>query len=130
MLPMFIDGKQMRSDAGKALEVLNPAPEEVLGRGPAGGEQEVGQAVAAAVAAFPGWRRTPAIFEDGRAGTIWMSDRLTDNCSGLLGGMKMSGLGGELGQEGLVAFQQVKHVHGDMVGRRKPHEYPYAGGGV
>jgi acyl-CoA reductase-like NAD-dependent aldehyde dehydrogenase len=33
------------------------------------------------------------------------------NDAGPFGGMKRSGLGGELGQEGLDAFQETKHLH-------------------
>ena len=67
-------------------------------------------------------------FEQVRAGTMWINDPLTDNCAGPFGGMKMSGLGRELGQEGLDEFSQVKHVHWDMVGAPKPYWYPYGRG--
>ena len=46
-----------------------------------------------------------------KAGTVWFNDPLTDNDAGPFGGMKQSGLGRELGQEGLEAFQETKHVH-------------------
>ena len=46
-----------------------------------------------------------------RAGTVWINDPLTDNDAGPFGGFKQSGLGRELGQEGLEAFQETKHVH-------------------
>ena len=46
-----------------------------------------------------------------KAGTVWINDPLTDNDAGPFGGMKQSGLGRELGQEGLEAFQDTKHVH-------------------
>jgi betaine-aldehyde dehydrogenase len=68
-------------------------------------------------------------FEEVHAGTIWINDPLTDNYAGPFGGMKMSGLGRELGQEGLDEFFQVKHVHWDMVGAPKPYWYPYGEGG-
>ena len=45
-----------------------------------------------------------------RAGTVWINDPLTDNDAGPFGGFKQSGLGRELGQEGLEAFQETKHV--------------------
>ena len=46
-----------------------------------------------------------------RAGTVWFNDPLTDNDAGPFGGFKQSGLGRELGREGLEAFQETKHVH-------------------
>ena len=54
-----------------------------------------------------------------RAGTVWINDPLTDNDAGPFGGMKQSGFGRELGQEGLEAFQDTKHVHIETkIGRR------------
>jgi acyl-CoA reductase-like NAD-dependent aldehyde dehydrogenase len=64
-------------------------------------------------------------FEGVEAGTIWINDPLTDNFAGPFGGMKMSGLARELGQEGFDAFTQVKHVHWDVEGKKKDFWYPY-----
>lgn len=64
-------------------------------------------------------------FEEVEAGTIWINDPLTDNFAGPFGGMKMSGLGRELGQEGYDEFCQVKHVHWDVEGGIKDFWYPY-----
>jgi betaine-aldehyde dehydrogenase len=64
-------------------------------------------------------------FENVQAGTIWINDPLTDNFAGPFGGMKMSGLGRELGQEGLDEFYTVKHVHWDIEGDIKDFWYPY-----
>ncbi|RME50387.1 MAG: aldehyde dehydrogenase [Caldilineae bacterium] len=64
-------------------------------------------------------------FEEVRAGTIWINDPLTDNFAGPFGGMKMSGLGRELGQEGLDEYTDVKHVHWDIEGGVKEYWYPY-----
>jgi betaine-aldehyde dehydrogenase len=64
-------------------------------------------------------------FEGVRAGTIWINDPLTDNFAGPFGGMKLSGLGRELGQQGLDEFLQVKHVHWDIEGGKKKYWYPY-----
>src|SRR5918994_485978 len=46
-----------------------------------------------------------------RAGTFWVNDPLTDNDAGPFGGMRRSGLGRELGSEGLEDFRDSKHVH-------------------
>src|SRR5688500_16071528 len=54
----FIDGEWRASNAD-ALDVLNPATAERLGRVPLSSAAEVDVAVTAAVRAFPGWRRTP-----------------------------------------------------------------------
>jgi betaine-aldehyde dehydrogenase len=64
-------------------------------------------------------------FEDVEAGSIWINDPLTDNFAGPFGGMKMSGMGRELGIEGLDQFTQVKHVHWDVEGGLKEYWYPY-----
>lgn len=64
-------------------------------------------------------------FEEVKGGTIWINDPLTDNFAGPFGGMKMSGLGRELGQEGLDEFYDVKHVHWDIEGGVKEFWYPY-----
>jgi acyl-CoA reductase-like NAD-dependent aldehyde dehydrogenase len=65
-----------------------------------------------------------------KAGTVWFNDPLTDNDAGPFGGMKQSGLGRELGQEGLEAFQETKHVHLESDLAPKSWWYPYGDGGV
>jgi betaine-aldehyde dehydrogenase len=64
-------------------------------------------------------------FEEVQAGTLWIHDPLTDNDAGPFGGMKMSGMGRELGEEGLDEFRETKHVHWDFEGSAKPWWYPY-----
>ncbi|MBS1882964.1 MAG: aldehyde dehydrogenase [Actinobacteria bacterium] len=44
-------------------------------------------------------------------GTVWVNDPLRDNDAAAFGGSKLSGLGRELGPEGLQTFTQTKHVH-------------------
>jgi acyl-CoA reductase-like NAD-dependent aldehyde dehydrogenase len=63
-----------------------------------------------------------------RAGTVWINDPLTDNDAGPFGGMKQSGFGRELGQEGLEAFQETKHVHIETKIAPKEWWYPYGPG--
>ena len=70
-------------------------------------------------------RKVRRFYEEVRAGTIWINDPLTDNYAGPFGGMKMSGLGRELGEEGLEEFWQTKHVHWDIEGGSKNFWYPY-----
>ena len=60
-----------------------------------------------------------------KAGTVWFNDPLTDNDAGPFGGFKQSGLGRELGREGLEAFQETKHVHMETEIERKAWWYPY-----
>jgi len=60
-----------------------------------------------------------------RAGTVWINDPLTDNDAGPFGGFKQSGIGRELGREGLEAFQETKHVHMETEIERKEWWYPY-----
>jgi acyl-CoA reductase-like NAD-dependent aldehyde dehydrogenase len=59
------------------------------------------------------------------AGTFWINDPLTDNDAGPFGGMRRSGIGRELGSEGIDDFRDSKHVHMDYVIGRKPYWYPY-----
>jgi len=63
-----------------------------------------------------------------RAGTVWINDPLTDNDAAPFGGQKGSGIGRELGREGLEAFQESKHVHIDPKVEKKEWWYPYGKG--
>ena len=69
-------------------------------------------------------RRVRRYFEEIEAGNVWVNDPLVDNPAGPFGGMKMSGLGRELGEEGLEEFQLTKHVHWDIEGSVKPWWFP------
>jgi betaine-aldehyde dehydrogenase len=60
-----------------------------------------------------------------KAGTVWFNDPLTDNDAGPFGGFKQSGMGRELGVEGLEAFLETKHVHIESVLEMKDWWYPY-----
>ncbi len=64
--------------------------------------------------------RCAGVYSEVPAGTVWVNDPLVDNVAGPFGGMKMSGIGRELGDEGLDDFRQVKHVHWDIEARPKP----------
>jgi betaine-aldehyde dehydrogenase len=70
-------------------------------------------------------RRVKQFYEEVQAGTLWVNDPLTDNDAGPFGGMKMSGMGRELGEEGLDEFRETKHLHWDFEGGVKPWWYPY-----
>src|SRR4029077_19244294 len=63
--------------------------------------------------------------ENVKAGTFWINDPLTDNDAGPFGGMRKSGMGRELGSEGIEDFRDSKHVHLDYVIGPKPYWYPY-----
>ena len=63
--------------------------------------------------------------ENIKAGTFWINDPLTDNDAAPFGGMRWSGMGRELGEEGLDAFREPKHVHMDYVMEAKNYWYPY-----
>ncbi|WP_328367496.1 aldehyde dehydrogenase family protein [Streptomyces sp. NBC_00445] len=56
---MYIDGDWRPAAGQDAIEVVNPADEQVIGRVPAGGAEDVDTAVRAARAALPGWATTP-----------------------------------------------------------------------
>jgi acyl-CoA reductase-like NAD-dependent aldehyde dehydrogenase len=70
-------------------------------------------------------RKARLFYENVRAGSIWINDPLTDNYAGPFGGMKMSGMGRELGIEGLEEFRETKHVHWDIEGGLKDYWFPY-----
>lgn len=70
-------------------------------------------------------RLVKRFFEEVKAGTIWINDPLTDNFAGPFGGMKMSGLGRELGVEGLEEYYETKHVHWDIEAGLKDYWFPY-----
>lgn len=60
-LPNYINGRWCAStSATDYLDVINPATAEILAQVPLSPASDVNQAVAAAVAAFATWRRTPA----------------------------------------------------------------------
>lgn len=55
-LPMWINGKATTADSRRTADVFNPATGEVIRKAPLAGKADVDKAVAAARAAFPGWR--------------------------------------------------------------------------
>jgi acyl-CoA reductase-like NAD-dependent aldehyde dehydrogenase len=63
--------------------------------------------------------------ENIKAGTFWVNDPLTDNDAAPFGGMRWSGMGRELGMEGLDAFREPKHVHIDFIQEKKSFWFPY-----
>ncbi|HYV19637.1 MAG TPA: aldehyde dehydrogenase family protein [Verrucomicrobiae bacterium] len=71
-------------------------------------------------------RRVRRYYEEIEAGNVWVNDPLVDNPAGPFGGMKQSGLGRELGEEGLEEFQQTKHVHWDLEARPKSWWFPWS----
>jgi malonate-semialdehyde dehydrogenase (acetylating)/methylmalonate-semialdehyde dehydrogenase len=61
LLPLWIGGKEVQSASGRAGDVFDPSTGEVTRRAPFASAAEVGQAVAAARAALPGWRDAPPL---------------------------------------------------------------------
>ena len=60
-IPNFIAGEWSTSNASETLAVTDPATGEELDRVPLSDRAEAAAGVAAAAAAFPGWRSTPAV---------------------------------------------------------------------
>ena len=58
-LPNYINGRWQDSTAREFADVINPATGETLAQVPLDGAGDVAEAVEAAAAAFPEWRRTP-----------------------------------------------------------------------
>jgi betaine-aldehyde dehydrogenase len=62
-----------------------------------------------------------------KAGSVWVNDPLRDNDAAPFGGMKMSGVGRELGLEGLDTFRETKHVQIDFFQQEAPEWwFPYS----
>ena len=59
------------------------------------------------------------------AGMVWVNNPLIDNDALPFGGWKMSGLGRELGRQGLDAFRQTKMVIIDHKPKIHDWWYPY-----
>ncbi|WP_416379099.1 aldehyde dehydrogenase family protein [Altererythrobacter sp. H2] len=75
----LIDGEMV--DNGQWLDVVNPANEEVIGRVPACGKDELDRAVAAARRAFKTWSKTPV--EERRAAIQKISAIIKENADEL-----------------------------------------------
>jgi malonate-semialdehyde dehydrogenase (acetylating) / methylmalonate-semialdehyde dehydrogenase len=58
-VPNYVNGEWRESSSSEWQDVVNPATGEVLSSVPLSSGAEVAQAVEAAAAAFPAWRRTP-----------------------------------------------------------------------
>jgi len=69
-------------------------------------------------------RKVRKYIDEIEAGNVWVNDPLVDNVAGPFGGFKRSGLGRELGHEGLEDFQETKHIHWEVEAREKPWWYP------
>jgi acyl-CoA reductase-like NAD-dependent aldehyde dehydrogenase len=70
-------------------------------------------------------RKVKRYMEEIEAGNVWVNDPIIDNLAGPFGGMKRSGIGRELGEEGLMEFFETKHVHWEIEGGIKPWWYPW-----
>jgi acyl-CoA reductase-like NAD-dependent aldehyde dehydrogenase len=70
-------------------------------------------------------RKVKKYMEEIEAGNVWVNDPLIDNLAGPFGGMKRSGIGRELGQEGFEEFFETKHVHWEIDGGIKAWWYPW-----
>ena len=60
-IPNYINGGWTRAPGAESLAVVNPATGESLGRVPLSSREQVADAVAAAVQAFPRWRAVPVV---------------------------------------------------------------------
>jgi malonate-semialdehyde dehydrogenase (acetylating)/methylmalonate-semialdehyde dehydrogenase len=83
-LSHFINGQETAGASGRTAEVFNPATGAVTKHVPLASTAEVGAAVAAAKAAFPGWAATPAHV---RARVMFRFRDLVEQNSDLLAGV-------------------------------------------
>jgi aldehyde dehydrogenase (NAD+) len=56
-----------------------------------------------------------------RTGTVWINDYHLLNDKSPFGGYKQSGVGRELGRQGLLEYSTTKHIHVAMDNRRESH---------
>jgi acyl-CoA reductase-like NAD-dependent aldehyde dehydrogenase len=125
---VFVDGRFRNAVEGQS--VIEAATGEPLGNGSAATESEIDDAVAAARGSLAGWSVTPeeeraevlVRFTDAlvaratdvaravRTGSIGVNDYALDLQSPF-GGVKSSGIGRELGPEGLAAYQTLKSIY-------------------
>ncbi|MBC7395812.1 MAG: CoA-acylating methylmalonate-semialdehyde dehydrogenase [Bdellovibrionales bacterium] len=61
MIKHYINGQWISSESKMSVDIPNPATGELIEKCPLGTENELNQAVAAAKAAFKGWRETPTV---------------------------------------------------------------------
>lgn len=61
VIPLWINGTKVVSRSARLTDITNPATGEVVRQAPMANAEEINQAVAAAVAAFPAWRATPPL---------------------------------------------------------------------
>src|SRR5436190_14919097 len=76
-IPNYIDGRWQDSTASEWQDVLNPATGEMLASVPLSGAAEVANAIEAASAAHPAWRRTPP--QDRIQPLFWLKQLLEDH---------------------------------------------------
>jgi acyl-CoA reductase-like NAD-dependent aldehyde dehydrogenase len=109
---LLIAGEQVAGE-GPGLDVENPYAQTTLATVALPSAEQVGAAVGAAR-----FYVMSEVYDD-------FVREFTDNDAGPFGGYKQSGLGRELGQEGLEAFQETKHVHIETKIAAKSWWYPY-----
>jgi acyl-CoA reductase-like NAD-dependent aldehyde dehydrogenase len=121
----------MPEDNGR-LNVIDPATEERVEEIPASSREDVGRAVEAALRGQRKWREVSGLEHTELFHGISRSLRNhddKDNDAAPFGGQRGSGVGRELGHEGLDTFQESKHVHMDPRVEKKEWRYPYDRGG-
>src|SRR5215475_10364233 len=59
MISNYVGGRWVHAETGEVQEVSNPATGEIIGRVSLSSAADIDAAVAAAQAAYPGWRATP-----------------------------------------------------------------------
>ena len=74
---MLIDGAMRPASDGGSISVVNPATESRLAVAPDATKQDLGDAIGAARAAFPGWRDTP--LADRQALVVAMADTIAEH---------------------------------------------------
>jgi acyl-CoA reductase-like NAD-dependent aldehyde dehydrogenase len=141
----LIDGRM--TDNGKWLDVVNPATEDVIGRVPACGKDELDQAVAAARRAFKTWSKTPIV--ERRAAIQRISAIIKENADELhrlltaeqgkphaqamgeiIGASMMSGaqatldLEDEINEDSDARFSRTRRVPVGVVGGIVPWNFP------
>jgi acyl-CoA reductase-like NAD-dependent aldehyde dehydrogenase len=101
----LVAGELVEAVDGSVREVVNPATGDVIAEVPEGAQADVDRAVAAARAAFPGWRDTTP---GARAEALLELAPFVSEMPH--GGFKESGYGKDMSIYSLEDYTQIKHV--------------------
>src|SRR5207247_1956433 len=106
LIKNYIGGEWASAGTMEATPVYNPSRGEVIAQVPAGGTEEVNQAVAAARAAFPAWSEIPVV-EPARI-LFRYKHLLEENFESVARGSIAGFASGRTGRPGRLSWRRIK----------------------